>query len=226
MEVGSEQLAKEYVTDRKAADAKYKNKLLQVQGTVVSVEKRTVVIKEKILTTNWINLSGYKMKPTESPTDRAVRCAARPQLSDKVFLLSKGQMVQVTGKCTSGGTLGAYLEDCDFKELGPSSVITISAEALTKEFAAVGTNDFSVHKKYNNKELIVEGTVFDLDLRQLPPRDSLAGQAQWTVSCTGGRDELQQLKKGQKVRIRGVYEQHSTNRKQVDIGGALVLEAK
>lgn len=217
VEVSSEQLAKEYVTDPRAADARYKNKLLQVKGTVATVNK--------IETMNRIYLTGYKKTPTESYLDRPIRCAVRPEVLDKVPLLSRGQMVQVTGKCTDGGALGVNLADCDFKELEPSSVITISAEALTKEFAAAGKNDLSVHKKYNNKEVIVEGTVADVVPRQVLSRVILAGQAPWTVSCKFGlKAEFQQLKKGQKARIRGVYEDFANN--QVNIQGETVLKAK
>jgi hypothetical protein len=215
VEVGSEQLAKEYATDRGAADAKYKNKLLQVKGTVVSADPS--------FTRNRIYLSGFKEKPTSSPIDAPVRCAVRPQLLDKVPLLSRGQQVQVTGKCTDGGALGVNLADCDFKELEPSSVITISAEALTKEFAA---DKVGADKKYKNQEMIVEGTVADVALQRPIPRAVLAGQAPWTVAFeTGLKEELQQLKMGQKARIKGLYE-GQLSKSQVIFTSVSVLKAK
>jgi hypothetical protein len=213
VEVSAEKLAEEYAADRKAADAKYKNKLLQVKGTVATVNK--------FETSNRIYLAGYKKKPTDSLLDYPVRCAVRPELLDKVPLLSRGQLVQVTGKCTDGGT-GVNLADCGFKELGESSVIQISAEDLTKEFAA---NKDAADKKYNNKEMIVEGPVADLALQQLPPRAILAGDAPWTVACkTGQREEFQKLTKGEKARIRGHYDGYLNN--QVLLNGSFVLKAK
>ena len=106
MVVSAEQLAKDYATDPKGFDKKYKDKVLIVEGVV-----QTPMAKDKDLTTGkettWLILNGFKK--AGDPVDTTVNFTGIADLKS----VKKGDKVQVQGKCLehSEKWYAARLED-------------------------------------------------------------------------------------------------------------------
>lgn len=87
-------LAKEYNTDEKAADAKYLDKWIEVSGTVGETEK---------------NQDGGLMVVLQTADPASgVQCTMR----EKNVTINKGQTVTMKGKCSGNGITGISLTDC------------------------------------------------------------------------------------------------------------------
>jgi pectate lyase len=84
-------LAKEYTTDEKAADAKYLQKVLKITGTVTETEKS----QDGLLTV--IVETGDPSLP--------IQCA----MEDKNVNVTKGQNVTIQGTCTGSTITGVSL---------------------------------------------------------------------------------------------------------------------
>lgn len=95
--IAASALAKEYMADEKAADAKYLNKAIEVSGTVSETDK---------------NQDGGLMVvlQTDDPTS-GVQCTMR----DKNTTVNKGQNVTIKGFCSGNGITGVSLTDCILK---------------------------------------------------------------------------------------------------------------
>lgn len=92
--IDAKALAKEYVADEKAADAKYLNKAIEVSGTIAELEK---------------NQDGGLMVILQTDDAAAgVQCAMR----DKGLELAKGSQVVIKGFCSGNGITGVSLTDC------------------------------------------------------------------------------------------------------------------
>ena len=90
-------LAKEYSTNEKDADAKYLNKAIDVSGTISEVDK---------------NQDGGVMivLQTGDPT-AGIQCSLREKGADPV----KGQNIEIKGFCSGNGITGVSLTDCVIK---------------------------------------------------------------------------------------------------------------
>ena len=90
-------LAKEYITDEKAADTKYLNKAIEVTGTIGEMDK---------------NQDGGMMLvlQAEDPAG-CVQCAMR----EKNITATKGQNITIKGFCSGNGITGVSLTDCVIK---------------------------------------------------------------------------------------------------------------
>jgi len=90
-------LAKEYAADEKAADAKYLNRVIEVNGTIADVEKNQEGGIMAILATD------------DAAT--GVQCAMR----EKGANVNKGGTVVLKGFCSGNGITGVSLTDCIIK---------------------------------------------------------------------------------------------------------------
>jgi hypothetical protein len=210
--VKADELAKAYADDAKAAEAKYKDKSLAVEGIVSNANQ--------VVTPGKIVLNGYKKSPKDV-VGMDVYCTVKPDQLDKAVLLSKGQKVKVTGRSPAANSLGVYLQDCDVTALGPSTTLEVTAEQLTGEYAK---DKDAADKKYREKEVIVSGKVADLTKERGFQFAKLAGVSPWVVSCTISADDFGQLHKGDQVRIKGDCSVAHDN--QVGVNTAFVLKAK
>jgi hypothetical protein len=187
-------ITEEFVKDRVAAEKKYKDKLLEVEGTVSTASQN------KVRQTGSVVLSGYKEK-RDDPLPRQVVCVVKQPLAGRVGLLGKGQKVRVKGRFHNHDAVAVTLTDAEYEELTPSSVPRLTAEALAQEFS---DNKEAAAKKYGDKDVIVEGIVVDLVEKDGQCSVKLAGTDNVRVSCTTlFEDEFKTLKKFAKVRLKG-----------------------
>ncbi len=95
--ITAEQLAKEYSSNVKAADARYLNKAIEVSGTIIEVDK---------------NQDGGMMIVLKSEDmEKGIQCAMR----DKGLGYAKGQNVVIKGFCSDYGITRVSLTDCVMK---------------------------------------------------------------------------------------------------------------
>ncbi|MCI0700550.1 MAG: OB-fold putative lipoprotein, partial [Planctomycetia bacterium] len=143
IEVTAEELAKAYQENEAAADVKYKDKWLLVEGKLQDVS-----FDDESATGRLEGVKGVQ-----------VRCFATLAESNKVWNLSRGQTVTFKGKCTGGGTRLTFvrLEHCRVESFGQDPAIKIQATKWIAEFAK---NSDAANLKYQDKEVTVTDAVF------------------------------------------------------------------
>jgi hypothetical protein len=197
----SEQLAKEYETDRTAADQKYKGKWVEVEGPMESV----LVLPSGDVN---IRLAGFKADPKKlfGHTVRGVPPAAE---ADKLKALTPGQMVKLKGKVYRESADTIDLVPCEIVSIGPDPAIPVTADRLSEDYAK---DEKAADAKYKDKWLLVEGTISEL-------KDAQAGADSVILDGAGKKDgkplrikaaypadrksDFAALKKGDKVKIKG-----------------------
>jgi hypothetical protein len=185
-------ITEEFGKNRMAAEEKYTDKIVQVEGTVSSVTHNSVQRKTDV------SLAGYKT--AGEPLAQQVVCIIKKSLVGKASLLGKGQQLIMKGKFDSDSGGNVILKNVEYKERTSSSVPRMPAEQLAKAFA---DDKAAAAKKYAEKEVIVEGTVIDLMDNGVECVAKLAGTRNIAVTCTLDDDEFKTLKKGEKVQIKG-----------------------
>jgi len=194
----AESFAKEYLVDAKAAEGKYMGKAVELEG---QVESANPVINTGLE----FFLEGAKKSPDDLGVK--VRCLPAPAVSSRMPWLGKGQKVKVIG--TVGplqGGLFVFVGDCQVTELEPSKTPQVTAEQVTADFAKdpEAAKDKYVGKQAYEKEILVEGTIADLVKKGDFYLVKLGGaNPDLRVSCMIGKLEFDDLKKGQKVRVKG-----------------------
>jgi len=210
-----EALAKEAFADEKAATAKYKDKVVEVEAAVSSSDEKG------------LHLVGAKKKK-EDIIGLNLFCIPVAAEKEKFWGLGKGQKVKVTGQVTGITSLAIYLDRATVKELEKSPLVTIEAEKLVSEFLA---DEAAAKKKYlaedgiGYKEIVVEGTVAG---SYKTPTDfnkvKLAGKGETTVDCTVAKEVMEKLKKGDKVKMKGLVAGLADDKKAVHVDAAFPLQ--
>jgi phosphate/sulfate permease len=98
IKISLEQLNNEYKANEIAADQKYKNKMLEVSGTVCDIEQSSFITPANI--TLW-----------DAGSHLLVMCSFSKKNKNQLVNLSKGQHVNVKGKCSANKD-ALSLEDC------------------------------------------------------------------------------------------------------------------
>ncbi len=214
----AEELAKEVLADQKAAGTKYDGKVVELQGKVDTANQ--VVTDNK-----GFYLTGAKKKPTDV-VGLNVLCMPVAGEKDKVGWLGKGQKVKVVGKVTGVNAFAVSLAQCTFTEEDKSTTPKVTVEELTSEFAKDAE---AAKKKYkienlNSQEIILEGTVADKEKKGDFHTVKLAGTDGLTVSCTVSKQNWEELKKGDKVTIKGDLSGYYAADKKVNVNTAFVLK--
>lgn len=207
-------LAQEFVDDAKAAEAKYKDKNLIVEGEVETANKNFANGK--------VIVKGVKKSPKDVFTAN-LYCTPIAAETDKALQLFKGQAVKVRGTCVGASPLGgAFLADCDFELVGPSKKLMKKASELTEEHAK---DKEAAVKNYQDREIIVSGVVSELFKTKTGFNSArLAGHGDWSVVCTMNDDDFKMLKKGQEVHIMG--EGTFLDGKELKIDAAYLVSGK
>lgn len=164
----SAQLAKDYETDRAAANKKYTGKWVEVEGPVEHV----LVLPSGDVN---INLVGFKADPNKFG-GHSVRGIPPAEEREKLKGLIPGQKVKLKGK-VDRETAGEYIElvPCAIVAIGPDPAIPVTADALTEAYAK---DTAAADGKYKGKWVFVEGVV--LELRP--------GEASVLLAGTGKKD--------------------------------------
>jgi hypothetical protein len=203
----------EFIANREAADAKYRGKRVEITGEVLSVLGGKQAI---------VNFPFVK----KTPEDAIGVCVAAKLRSDnrqKGLMLSEKQKVKITGNYE--GDLVGYmvsLSECIVEEISKSELMAVNAEDMAKEFIA----DFqTATAKYQGKDVVIAGKIDEL-LDGMVPAVKLHGHGDLAVSIYMGGAEVESLKKGQSVRLRGRFLLAEVAKKEIRFQMGFVVEAK
>ena len=201
--VTAEQLPKEFADDKKAAEKKYPmNLIVEVEGEVKKAEKLAV-------TETWaVHLEGFEKG--KGLFTKIVDCQFEPKTKSfqKAKELVPDQKVKIRGKFYSAFEYGQRLVDCELVEVGPDPAIKVTASQLSKDFA---TDRKAAETKYKDKQVLLEGVVaqpvgpkskFFIVLENSGEKGAPAVHVEFGFTQTVEK-LFSQLKKGQKVTVRG-----------------------
>jgi hypothetical protein len=151
----------EFKKDSQAAKAKYKDKVIEMSGTVSSVRPDPYGL------VGYVNL--------DVPDDlEGVRCVLVDKKPWKK--VSPGSKVKMRGK--SSDRFSGDLSPCEIVEAGPNPALTVSAQELTKQFAA---DRKEARKKYHENWAYVQGEVTEKVSKKIAL--TLKGAADVSVVC-------------------------------------------
>lgn len=190
--VTAEDLSREWTKDRKAANAKYRKKVMQIKGVVSHMGKH--------FEGPYIHLKG----PDE--LSAGVTCFTFMQ-----YPWSKavdGQRIVLKGIWDEEDIIGPYLRKCSIVELGPSPAISISAPDLAKAFNDLGRDSFE--GSYQTKTLIIDGEIASKDEPNQLGVTSVhltgAGKTRvFVVFHETEKDVIGRYKVGQRIRATGRF---------------------
>lgn len=200
--ISATELAREFKTDKAAAEAKYKDKNLLVEGKLSEI------------TYGFDGEVNATLEGTPPDTGKllgvTIRCVAGKADANKILGLSRGQTVKFKGK---GGTLFANLfvdvVDAKFESAGADPAPTVSATGLLLEHAK---NPTAADEKYNEKAIVITGAV--VDSKENDSTLIVVSGAKGKVPTTkikvslplDAKGQIANLKPGEKVKaIRGEY---------------------
>jgi predicted Zn finger-like uncharacterized protein len=154
--VTAEELAREYKDNEAAANDKYKDKWLIVEGKVLDVVSGAPDEKTKANTVQ-VQLVGVKL-PRDGG-DFAVRCEVRPEDSRAGWDVTRGQTVKFRGKCTGGGTVLTFvgLSSCRLDSKGPDPALVATAAQLVTAFTQKAD---AANEKYKDQEVLIRNARF------------------------------------------------------------------
>jgi hypothetical protein len=201
--LGSEEFVKEFLKDRKTADAKYVGKVVELSAVVDFVGKN-------IGDEPYVRLPGEKF-------DTAMCFTADKEPWAKVL---PGQKVKLKGKCAEY-IVAVRMLHCVFTETGPYPAIARTADELAKEFEA---DSNKADEKYREKYLVVTGEVADKkDEDKTGARIYFKTSGKARVECDFRfaisnqlKDFLSSVKTGQQFKAVGRYSFGSSDKVQVD----------
>lgn len=171
--------------DPEAARARYKDKVVEMSGTVDGVGPDPYGEVGRLY--------------LEVPNFQHVEC----MLADKKpwLKVSPGSKVKVRGKLWERGT--GVLNPCEIVEAGPNPAVTISAPELARQFAA---DRKEARKKYHDQWAYVKGEVAKKDAEKFQVQLTLKGAGDITVRCIFGdayKKGTEGVKVGSRVDIFG-----------------------
>ena len=197
----SEQIAKEFETDKDAALKKYKDKWVEVEGPMESV---LVLFSGDVN----IRLVGFQANPNKFDF-HSVRGIPPEAEREKLKGLTRGQKVKLKGKVERD--LGGFIDlvPCEILSIGPDPAVAVTADQLTEAYAKDAKD---ADAKYKDKWLLVEGVVSELQAGK-------SGADSVILEGTGKKDgkplrisaaypadrknDFAALKKGDKVKVKG-----------------------
>lgn len=188
--VTAEAIAKEFLTDKQAAEAKYAGKSVEVAGEVKDITGR-----------NNFTFKGVK-KDDKDFLGMWVGCYVVPADAAKSAQLSAGQKVKVVGEFKEliGSTI--TLSDCKLTEQEPSKVLALKADELAKEFE---TDAKAASEKYQGQVAAVSGIVEEV--RQKVRRVVLLqGAGKTRIAVELHQEEFGALNKRQNATLRATFE--------------------
>jgi hypothetical protein len=199
----AEQLCKEYEADKEAADKKYREKSLEVEGTVNGV----FVTRAG---EGHVSLAGIVRDPKDDNfQNHCIRLFFTKGDVEKVWNLSMNQKLKARGKGQgSVGTTFTDLADCVVVSLGPDPAITLTSDQLGKAYL---DDETAADAKYRDKTLIVEGVVVELKPGEIYDSAilqcaSMKDGKQLAISAAYNGDrapDFAGLKKGDKIKVKG-----------------------
>ncbi len=195
--VTAEQLARDFQADERKADEKYKGHWLVVDGVCKEAWQKD----DKRL---------FYFKDYTDPVTRytwRVKCLVPEPQWAAFDGLTQGQKVQVKARCSGAASQTVSLADGEVRESGPDPAVGVPAAQLAGDFAAGRDR---VRDKYNDKWLLVEGTVQETTEKDPPTviLEGTDGKAAGGVRVVARFDayraaEPARVKKGDRIKLKG-----------------------
>jgi hypothetical protein len=204
----------EFKKDPNAAKQKYKDKVIELTGTIDDVEDDS---KGKV---------GYVCLKVMGDHLR-VRVATKDK---KPWLtVAPGSQVRVKGKVPESGRPGELFEG-EVVDPGAVKPTFLTAEQIAKEYAA---DRKATVEKYQNKRMNVEGSIIEKGKSQnCEVQVKLKGQGDIVVSCcfAGVANEIKLLldaaEPGQKLKVFGFLEFDDSNKKIILLSACALTEVQ
>lgn len=181
------EFGEEYKKDKKAADEKFKNEVIELSGKVVLFGR---------------NIGGQSYLSLEFPKE-ITGIMVFPTEKEPWAKVSPGQQIKVKGKYPEF-SISPSLLHCVLTEVGNNPAPALTADQLAKEFTA---DKEATKKKYDDQWLIIEGEMIDTGTSKsgtLMLR--MKGTDKMAVECffpPDFKDDVAKLKAGQKVKVIG-----------------------
>jgi hypothetical protein len=198
----------DFKKDSEAAKAKYKDKVVEISGTVSSVGP------DPYGEVGYV----YLDVPNELLGVRCVLADKKPWMK-----VSPGSKVKVKGRCSD--RISGDLYPCEIVEAGKDPAVVIAAEELTKQFAA---DRKEARKRYNDKWAHVKGEVAEKIADKVALK--LKGEGGISVLCyfpQPYKKTLDAVKAGSKVDLFGqlsVFDQPQD--KEITINMCVLTDVK
>jgi hypothetical protein len=189
----AESFSKEFSKDKKAAEAKYKGKTIEVTGLV-----------QLVMENGNIMLEG---KPGGNNFQDDISILIRSQDLYTAGRLSVGQKVRVTGKLADFAISVAGVVDCRLEELEASKTPVVTPEVLAKELE---TDAKAAANKYGKGAMVVLCKTWELIERKEKgssfPRTYLQmqGTEKSRILIIVNKDKFGAIKKGTPLEIRAM----------------------
>lgn len=207
--LSASQITRDYATDGKGFNAKYKGKVVVVEGLVTSPD---AIDEGK----HWTILAGYE-KPGD-PVCYKVNCAFVGKDQDKAAGLAFDSWIKVRGQCLahSDTRSAVCLLECTLLDvearvslplLPSEKAISVGDAQLAMEYAA---DEMAADKKYGTRAVEIDGTVHSsgypaTELYLLGTFDlkKMSGRQVYCQMAPAARAKAEVLTPGQKVKVRG-----------------------
>jgi hypothetical protein len=213
-----EALAREFEKDAKAATARYKGKVLELEGIVWNASK---IVS---FSGDGIDLSSRAKGDKGTDGIYLINCKIVPAQLEKAWWLERGQKVKVTGVLSAIGKVSLGLTECQFTELEKSPLLKFTAEQLTSDFIM---DEKAAEKKCSDtggsgKYIVVEGVVADRTTEKGPGGLELhmvkfKGKGPYVVSCRFKKDDWEKVKKGDSLIVKGTFSKYDKAGKAVQL---------
>jgi hypothetical protein len=203
-----EEMGEEFLDNKVAAEEKYNDRIIDLTGRVASVNARNEFYFQRV----------HK----QDKGSLEIFCHLLARFEPRVERLSPGQKVKVVGRLLNTGML--TLTDCSLTELDTAPMPVMPAEQMAKEFEQ---NWDAAHAKFAGRDIIVSGMVTDLPMLEGSYQATLAGTGKVRVVVTMlGKQESEQLKKGQSVELRGGAVSSDQEKHEIYVQRGFLLRAK
>jgi hypothetical protein len=188
--LASAEFGEEYQADRKAAEAKYRGRLIELEGEIKAMGRNASK-------SAYISLEGAEDDLI------GVMCFTADSKPWKKYV--PGQKVKIRGQWAEPSAT-ATLNECVVVEAGPNPAPALTAEQLAMEYSA----DLpATIKKYDKKYIFLSGEIVGTETNDAGAVTvELKGDGQTKVTCAFtalDRDLAEPLKVGQKVDLIGQF---------------------
>jgi hypothetical protein len=147
-----EQLGQEALTDKTAAEKKYKGKYVEVEGPVEGL----VYVP---------TFDRYEAVSLKGQGPMHVQCMhLEGKSAEQAANLTKGQKVKIRGTFDGVADYLITLVNGELVEVGTDPAIAVSAGQLTKEYSA---DENGSNKKFKDKQLVLDGMIASIDTEKM-----------------------------------------------------------
>lgn len=201
-QMSAERLGRDFADSRAAANARYRGRILDLDGLVDRV-RWNALGKVSVI------LQGYSEPHGSMPVSKEINCQVLSRQEAQAIDLSRGQRVRLRGRCEGDSSdFFINLVNVELLDIGADPAVRTTAEELTRAYASDRSKADEV---YLGRPLIVEGDFLELLKGDEEPVALLAGFEEQlprplriaATSTPNRKEGLAGLKKGERVTIKG-----------------------